>query len=1536
MKSNVKKLWLKLKAAHAKTHNIFSRRGAITVNFSGRNVEFDAAYYRKHYPDIGNQRVDPFTHFVMFGAPEGRFPNSLEEIRSLVDDDYYRETYPEVAANGLDPVEDFWTNGKSENRSPNLYFDTAYYLNTNPAALESGLNPLLHYLQEGRVSGHNPSPWFDEPHYRAQYADIDRDDVVALSHFMHIGVREHRSPIPHFNGDFYVSAYPEMLESGWGAFEHFIRVGARAGNNPCPEFDPEFYRTHCMDDASREAGCLPQYHFLQFGLAANKPIAPRYPNSEFLPSRLDAPRFVARTPLPLVVILPGDEPDAARHCAAGLESTWGTQDFDIVRLERGVDSDTANSLDTILRQNAKRDVVLLDSACRPDAGGLDKLAAHAYRDANIASVTPFMSFDTNGASNHIDTLLALPNLSNVASDPNAIDANRGRWIDLPAPGALCTYIRRAAIDAIEGVFDEHNLTKALSTFASRSIATGRRHILAGDILVGRATSRTQPHGSEWQPLDSDSVRRHELFATADPAMPFRFAAMAQRYRTSGLPVLLIVSHSLGGGTARYVDELTRQLSGQAHCLILEPLCGKSWNRQSNRNAVLRPAEAEGNFRLIIDTQDDYAHLLDVLRSCGVTKVSLQHFLFNSLNLQQLIDDLDVPFDFTAHDYFTICPYVNLTTPDAEYCGEPDTTGCNRCIAARDGHGARDILWWRRSFDWVYRRASRVICPSQDTADRLARYYPFAALVVADHAELQPDIDLDRAVLPVSIAENEPLRVAILGVLAPHKGARLVAACADHAQQQGLPIEFHIVGYADPALQVPKEAPLFETGAYSESEAGAALARVAPHLVWFPARWPETYSYTLNEALTVGLPIVASNFGAFCERLRDRPWTWLLPVDSDPDEVLTAFEKIRRDFLQTDPAPTRTHKTEFGCFYRDGFFAPVPNARPRDIRNPEKLTVVAVLQCASSRFPAFVESAPDACGYIRGLLPLEALAADGFIDFVVVDAGRVSDYIADIFFTQRSAIESADQAKAIITHCRQFGMKTVYDIDDDLFCLKEDHSEFGKYGNRLSGAYRFLEQADLVIASTGRLKDRLLQWNDHIEVVPNALDETIWDLANDPMTASKTASSEPLRLLYMGTMTHGADLQLIEAPLRRLAKKMGKRIKIEIIGVAKPEAIPAWCEYVPIAPSVAGSYPAFVQWLQARAGWQIGVAPLVASEFNRAKSGIKYLDYAALGLASICSDSPGYSDIVRDGEDGILVENSEAAWYKALSRLVRDSKFRQRLQSNARQKLRQHHLLRCTLDQRHSLLKALRTRTETAPKRRPWLREPYAEVRPTREAIAHRFLKGQGIEIGALQNPLTVPQGVSVQYLDRMAKNSLYEHYPELRDHNLVDVGLIDDGETLATIADDSQNFVIANHFLEHCQNPLGTLRNLIRVLRPEGILYAAVPDRRQTFDRRRDRTTLDHLIEDYENGPAASRRGHFLEWVRLVEPEFGRIYDSEEDAAARADALEAMDYSIHFHVWEAGDVWELLHYTIEQLKLPVEIAYFGTLPDEILFVLRKC
>jgi SAM-dependent methyltransferase len=137
----------------------------------------------------------------------------------------------------------------------------------------------------------------------------------------------------------------------------------------------------------------------------------------------------------------------------------------------------------------------------------------------------------------------------------------------------------------------------------------------------------------------------------------------------------------------------------------------------------------------------------------------------------------------------------------------------------------------------------------------------------------------------------------------------------------------------------------------------------------------------------------------------------------------------------------------------------------------------------------------------------------------------------------------------------------------------------------------------------------------------------------------------------------------------------------------------------------------------------------------------------------------------------------------------------------------------------------------------------------RKEIASQYIVGEGIEVGALNAPLEVPNGAKVKYVDRMSATDLRQQYPELSALGVLDPEIIDDGEKLLSLQNNTYDFVIANHMIEHCQNPMGAIQNFLRVLKVGGILYMGVPNKHYTFDRDRPLTTLDHLVKDYQEGP---------------------------------------------------------------------------------------
>ena len=171
-----------------------------------------------------------------------------------------------------------------------------------------------------------------------------------------------------------------------------------------------------------------------------------------------------------------------------------------------------------------------------------------------------------------------------------------------------------------------------------------------------------------------------------------------------------------------------------------------------------------------------------------------------------------------------------------------------------------------------------------------------------------------------------------------------------------PLELHLIGYAEDGLPETVRDRIVVSGEYAEADLPGLLARVKPHVVWFPAQWPETYSYTLSAAIDAGLPVVASRIGAFVERLEGRPLSWLVDPRASPEEWLRCFDVGARGACRAVKAARADLAA--GCWRistPDNTYLPATGARPRcsrhggedargglvDLRRPGRTSIVVV-------------------------------------------------------------------------------------------------------------------------------------------------------------------------------------------------------------------------------------------------------------------------------------------------------------------------------------------------------------------------------------------------------------------------------------------------------------------------------------------------------------------------------------------------------------------------------------------------------------------
>jgi SAM-dependent methyltransferase len=217
----------------------------------------------------------------------------------------------------------------------------------------------------------------------------------------------------------------------------------------------------------------------------------------------------------------------------------------------------------------------------------------------------------------------------------------------------------------------------------------------------------------------------------------------------------------------------------------------------------------------------------------------------------------------------------------------------------------------------------------------------------------------------------------------------------------------------------------------------------------------------------------------------------------------------------------------------------------------------------------------------------------------------------------------------------------------------------------------------------------------------------------------------------------------------------------------------------------------------------------------------------------------------------------------------------------------------------------------------------------RAQMAKRHLWGEGVEIGAMHHPLMPHSKMKVKYVDNTSLEDNLSRFPHLLDKKLVRPDYIEDGFTLTSFTDNSQNFVIANHVLEHAPNPLGVLVNWARVLRPGGSMLLTVPIAEFCFDRGRQETTLEHIREDYLAGSQLLNQrnlAHYMEWLAISEPAVltmqGKqpIMESELQRRERAKEMCRSNEEIHFHTFSVSSFHRFLELFCAEFDKKFKVA----------------
>lgn len=583
---------------------------------------------------------------------------------------------------------------------------------------------------------------------------------------------------------------------------------------------------------------------------------------------------------------------------------------------------------------SRRDVVLLNSDTEVTTGWLGRLRQSASSQPRVATVTPF----SNNA-----TICSLPRTLVENDLPFGHDVESfGRLVErcssrsyprLPTCVGFCTYVRRQALDAV-GDFDERRFGFGYgeeADFSMRAARAGFVHLLDDATFVfhqGQGSfgldrrKRVRSAHRVMRRLHPAYLREVDDFIRRDPLAPLRekvLSALHPRRRGEGRPPrrVLHVVHGFPpdawGGTEIYAWWLAHRQSAHRSVAVFSRVAradreyGEVVERMDRgvrvRSVVNDFVQRDPLARNAIASRWMDRALAAFLDEVEPQLVHVHHLAGHAISLLGVLGRLRVPVVYQVQDWWAPCARANLFHRHGVLCGGPAPAKCGACLPMTRLPGA--ALWNPALYALRHRLlarglrvpamfvgGSRFIADSYRRSGLLPRHTPF---------EIVPyGIETPQGAPPDGAAEPEPepdrpLRFGYLGAILPHKGVEVAVEAFALLEPPDAELEIWGTASHEPAyvsrLRAAAPPNVRFWGALREEDKAAVLAGFDALVV--PSVGLESFGLVAREALSLGVPVLASRRGALVEMFTaDTPGATFEP--EDPADLARLVRRLVAD------------------------------------------------------------------------------------------------------------------------------------------------------------------------------------------------------------------------------------------------------------------------------------------------------------------------------------------------------------------------------------------------------------------------------------------------------------------------------------------------------------------------------------------------------------------------------------------------------------------------------------------------------------------
>jgi GT2 family glycosyltransferase/glycosyltransferase involved in cell wall biosynthesis len=586
------------------------------------------------------------------------------------------------------------------------------------------------------------------------------------------------------------------------------------------------------------------------------------------------------------------------------------------------------------------DVVVLNSDTEVSEGWLEALVRCRESDPAIAMVCPLSNRATILSVPAVESLYMRPDgtvdVDALAATVRA--ASLRSYVRLPTAVGFCMLITRELLDRAglldeaygRGYGEENDLSlRALDLSYEIACADDVFVYHAGEASFGEVAAigetreanraRLARRWPAYEPGVAAWARRNPLRATLE-----RVNAFAERERMPGRTRVLQVLHRFDslGGIEEHTREIMRALRNDATFTVVVPDAVKGgWGdmRVERPEPHLRIVRvnfdiAEGGINVI----GQRANVADaaveerfrVLLAGGFDVVHFQSLVgWNTVGLARIAKESGARVVATAHDFSLMCPDYNMMTgPRDMPCGRDRARGSDEgCIACLQGKSEAVAVVRPPSIS-SYLEARHaalasslaaldsIVCPSKYVEGRMRRAFGESLadkIAVVGHGVR----DLARVHREAS---RPGLRLAFLGRFNSRKGSEIFIAAARSLAGAG--IIFEIWGHAEAGAEAQaRAAGILFCGPYDATRLESGLRGIDAVVV--PSTMEEAYCLVVDEAMRMGIPVVAANTGAIPERVRDGENGFLFPT-GDSAALARLLLSLRDDRTRIDRVAER--------------------------------------------------------------------------------------------------------------------------------------------------------------------------------------------------------------------------------------------------------------------------------------------------------------------------------------------------------------------------------------------------------------------------------------------------------------------------------------------------------------------------------------------------------------------------------------------------------------------------------------------------------